>query len=308
MNLLHMKYAVEVAKQGTLGKAAELLFVAQPNLSRAIKELENELGITIFDRSPKGMTLTVEGAEFIGYAKSILRQIHTVEQHYKGSAAPKQRFSISVPRATYIADAFSRFSLEIGKGTAEIFYRETNSSRTIKNILNEGYNLGIVRYAEGYDKYFQTLFEEKNLSYSLINRFRYVLVMSRNSPLAHKEELHFEDLQPYIEIAHADPYVPNLSLAEVKKEELPDNIDRRIFVFERASQFDLLKINWETFMWMSPLPESVLKLYGLVQRACPDNRKIYRDVLIHHQDYKLTALDKKFIAELNRSIGTNNYK
>ena len=75
MNILHMKYAVEVARLGSLNKAAETLLIAQPNISRSIKELEADLGISIFSRSAKGMVLTPDGEEFIGYAKSILKQI-----------------------------------------------------------------------------------------------------------------------------------------------------------------------------------------------------------------------------------------
>ena len=99
MNILHMKYAVEVARAGSLNKAAESLYVALPNVSRSIKELEADLGITIFDRSAKGMTLTPEGEEFIGYAKGILRQIEQVEKLYRDGGNGKQKFSISVPRA-----------------------------------------------------------------------------------------------------------------------------------------------------------------------------------------------------------------
>ena len=113
MNILHMKYAVEVAKAGSLNKAAQTLLIAQPNLSRSIKELESNLGITIFDRSAKGMMLTPEGQEFVGYAQSILRQIDQVENMYKDTSAPKQRFSISVPRASYISEAFARFSCQL---------------------------------------------------------------------------------------------------------------------------------------------------------------------------------------------------
>ena len=110
MNILHMKYAVEIAKAGSINKAAELLFVAQPNLSRAVKELESDLGITIFDRSSKGMVLTIEGREFINYAQQILRQIDSVEHLYKHGKAEKQKFSVSVPRSGYISEAFSKFS------------------------------------------------------------------------------------------------------------------------------------------------------------------------------------------------------
>jgi hypothetical protein len=84
----------------------------------------------------------------------------------------------------------------------------------------------------------------------------------------------------------------------VVKEELPDNIDRRIFIFERASQFDLLEENERTFMWVSPVSDKILDRYGLVQRSCEDNSKVYKDVLIYRKGYKLTALDKQFITKL----------
>ena len=301
MNILHMKYAVEVAKVGSLNKAAETLLIAQPNISLSIKELEADLGITIFDRTSKGMFLTPEGENFIGYAKNILRQIEQVEDIYKNGAVKKQKFSISVPRACYISEAFAQFSKSLSFDPAEIFYKETNSQRTINNILNHDYKLGIIRYSENYDKYFKTMLEEKGLSYEMVTEFSYSLIMSADSPLAELDEITFDDLTDYIEIAHADPYVPSLPLSKVVKEELPDNIERRIFIFERASQFDLLSENPDTFMWVSPAPQKVLDRYNLVQRKCVDNKKVYKDVLIYKNGYKLTKMDKQFITELCES-------
>ena len=298
MNILHMKYALEVAKQGSLNKAAETLLIAQPNISRAIKELESDLGISIFNRSAKGMELTPEGEEFVGYAKNILKQISDVEKHYKNGEPRKQKFSVSVPRACYISDAFAEFSKCIGPGSAEIFYKETNSQRTINNVLNNDYKLGIIRYAENYDKFFKSMLEEKGLAYELVSEFSYVLIMSKNNPLADKSEITFDDLTPYIEIAHADPYVPSMPLSKVVKEELPDNIDRRIFIFERASQFDLLCENPETFMWVSSASDKILDRYNLVQKVCKENKKIYKGVLIYKEGYKLSKFDKQFITEL----------
>ena len=298
MNILHMKYAYEVAKTGSINKASETLLVAQPNLSRSIKELEADLGITIFDRSAKGMKLTPEGEEFIRYASGVLDQINDIERMYHEGKTKKQRFSISVPRASYISAAFARFSRSIGPDAAEIFYKETNSRRAIKNILDSDYKLGIIRYAQNYDKYFRAMLEEKELTWDLVAEFHYVLLMSRESPLAKLPKIHLSDLAPYIEIAHADPYVPSLPMAQVRKTELPDETDRRIYVFERGSQYDLLARNPSTFMWVSPSPKKLLDRFGLVQRDCPDNRKTYRDVLIHKTDYRLTELDKQFITEL----------
>ena len=296
-----MKYAVEIAKTGSINKAAEVLLVAQPNLSRSIKSLEADLGITIFDRSAKGMMLTPEGERFIGYARNILSQIDQVEELYRSDIRRTQRFSISGPRASYISDAFARFSLTVGLDPAEMFYKETNSMRVINNILTHDYRLGILRYAEMYDRYFHDMLEEKELTGELITEFRYVLLMRADSSLAKKEKLCQADLRDHIEIAHADPFVPNMPITEVKRTELPDNVERRIFVFERASQFDLLSENPDTFMWVSPAPQKLLDRYGLVQRECSDNFKQYKDVLIHRKNYQLTDLDQRFIVELSRS-------
>lgn len=305
MNIQHLKYAVEVARVGSVNRAAETLFAAPPNISRAIKELESDLGIVIFERSAKGVKLTAEGEEFIGYAKGLINQIEHIENIYKEGVAPKQKFSISVPRACYISDAFTQFSKCLTEDAAEIFYKETNSQRTIHNMLTHDYKLGIIRYAENYDKYFKSMLEEKGMSYETVTEFSYKLIMSADNPLAKKEKITFNDLRRYIEIAHADPYVPSMPLSKVIKEELPDNIERRIFIFERASQFELLSGNPQTFMWVSPVPCDILSKYNIVQRDCAENRKIYKDVLIYKNDYKLTPLDKKFIKELNISKEKN---
>lgn len=302
MNILHMKYALEVAKCGSINKAAEVLLMNQPNLSRAIKELEASLGVEIFTRSAKGMVPTPEGETFLDYANKILRQVDELEGIFKKSMPVRKRFSISVPRASYISEAFSNFSLSLsGKTDVEVFYKETNSQRAIKNILDADYKLGIIRYAEHFDKYYKEMLDSKNLTYELVTEFNYVLVMSENSTLAGIENIKYSDLERHIEIAHADPFVPSLPFAEVKKEELPDNISRRIFVFERASQFELLSKNPETFMWVSPAPKDLLKRYGLIQRECGENTRLYKDLIIHRKDYQLSTLDDIFITELCKS-------
>ena len=267
MNILHMKYAVEVARLGSLNKAAETLMIAQPNISRSIKELEADLGITIFRRSAKGMVLTPDGEEFMDYARDILHRIDKIEQSYRDGSHKKRKFSISVPRACYISAAMAEFSKNIGDTPVEIYYKETNSKKTIKKLLENEYKLGIIRYSDNYDKYYKDMLEEKGLSYELVAEFSYVLIMSRDNPLAEKEAITYEDLSGYIEIAHADPYVPTLSMSKVFREELPDKVDQRIFVFERASQFDLLSENPKTFMWVSPASQQILDRYNLVQRV-----------------------------------------
>ena len=301
MNILHLKYAVEVAKAGSLSKAAEALYMNQPNLSRAIKELEASLGITIFGRSAKGVYVTPEGEEFLGYARKILSQIDEVEAIYKSGAPVRQRFSISVPRASYISAAFAQFSKRLGPERAEIFYKETNAMRVIRNILTADYKLGILRYASNYDKYFKEMLDEKGLTGELVTEFHYVLLMNEKHPLAGKETITFADLRPFIEIAHADPYVPYLPFAQVKKDELPDNVRRRIFVFERGSQFELLSRDPRTYMWVSPIPQPLLQRYGLVQLTCPENSRVYMDLFIRRKDYTLSPLDELFVDQLEKT-------
>lgn len=302
MNLLHMKYAVEIAETNSINKAADKLYVGQSALSRAIKELEASLGVTLFERSAKGMFLTADGEIFIRHAKNVLAQIDEIEDMFSGGTISKKHFSVSVPRASYIAEAFAEFSKVIDKDMqAEILYKETNSMRAVKNILQEDYKLGIIRYAENYDKYYKTMMDEKGLDYELITEFRHVLIMSFESPLAKKEKITYGDLVDLVEISNPDPYVPSLPLAEVRKEELSEISSRRIFVFERASQFELLSENPETYMWVSPVPQKTLERFDLVQRKCDENKRVYKDLLIHRKDYSHSELDNMFIEYVIKS-------
>ena len=305
LKILHTQCAVEIASLGSLSKAAESLLIAQPNISRSIKELEADLGITVFNRSAKGMVLTPEGEEFIGYAQNILKQIDEVEMFYKQGAFVKQKFSVSVPRACYISEAFAAFSKSVSNAPAEIFYTETNSQQTVKNVLNNDYRIGIIRYAENHDKFFKAMLEEKGLCYELVAEFKYVLLISAENPLAQKENIVFDDLLPFTEVVHADSSVSSLPLAKVTKDELSDNSDRKIYLFERSAQFDILSDNPETFMWVSPVSQKILDRYGLVQKKCIENRKKYKDMLIYKNGYRFSDLDKNFITSLIESRRKN---
>lgn len=301
LNIIHMKYAVEIAKVGSISKAGENLRIAQPNLSRAIKDLESELGITIFERTSRGMNLTPEGETFIQYATAILAQVRSIENLYKSSSRTLNRFSISVPRGSYIADAFARFSAKIVNEAFEIYYHETNSQNAINNILQNNYNLGIIRYAKQYESQFMHLLSEKELASKLVTEFQYVILMNINNPLNQLPEICLSDLSSYIEIQCADPFVPSMPIVSVRKAENVTETQRKIYVFERGSQFSILEMNPNTFMWVSPVPANMKDRYHLTERKCEDNDRIYKDVLIYRKGYRLSALDKLFITELIQS-------
>ncbi len=298
MNVLHMKYAVEVARAGSINKAAEELYMAQPNLSRCIKELEADLGIAIFERSPKGMTLTPEGEGFIRYARKALDQIDEIERLYKNGPHTGSTFSIYVPRASYISDAFARFSCGIPESTSEIIFKETTTTDVINSIINSDCRIGIIRYLSNYDGYFREMLDEKGLEHEVIAEFSFVIVMNAECPAAKNEKMTLEDLRSLTEIAHGDTYIPSLPTADIREDGYSGVIRRRMFLFERASKFELLAKNPGTFMWVSPLPRDLLDRYGLVQRECVDIKKIYKDVLVRKKDYELSELDERFIAEL----------
>ena len=228
MNLLHMKYAVEIAETNSLNKAAERLYVGQSALSRAVKELETSLGVTLFERSAKGMTLTPDGEVFVGYARGVLNQVDNIENIFRKKANVKRRFSLSAPRSSYICDAFSSFSKVISDyGDIEVFYRETNSMNTVKDVVQDDFRLGIVRYASEFDRYYKSMLEEKGLAYEFVSEFGYVLLVGVKSPLAQKSNISFDDLKDYIELLHGDPFVPLLPFADSKKAVKSDDGSRR---------------------------------------------------------------------------------
>jgi DNA-binding transcriptional LysR family regulator len=298
MNTLHFKYALEVERTRSITQAAENLFMAQPNLSKAIKELEDTLGITIFERTPKGVIPTAKGAEFLEYAKNVLVQIDRMEQLYIPEDETRQRFRISIPRGSYIANAFTRFVAELDADKQiDVGVQETNSMQTIANVSEGQFELGIIRYQTDYENYFLDYLEEKRLQFEPIWEFEYLALMSRQHPLAKADKVPYEALSEYIEIVHGDTAIPYLPAERVQR----TDGGKRIFVYERCSQFDMLSHIHNTYMWVSPIPDRFLKLYGLVQRKCHAANHKYKDLLISQKGYVFTALDRKFINELYTS-------
>lgn len=302
MNLLHLKYAIEVEKTASITKAAENLFMGQPNLSRAIKELEENLGFDIFRRTPKGIVPTAQGEEFLEHARSILSQVDAVEKMYMTSKASAHNFSASVPRVSYISYAFTEFAKNLNsEECSEIYYKETNSMRTINNVVNSEYKLGILRYQTVYDKNFKHMMDEKGLVSELICEFSPMVTVSENSESAQKQELTLTDLANKTEIVYGDKYVPSVSASDMKKGASLLKVKKRIFIFDRESQFELLSQLPETFMLGSPIPPDILQKFRLVQRACPENKQRFRDVLIFKKEYRLTPVDAQFIDALTQS-------
>lgn len=303
MNILHMKYAVEVARTGSISRAAEKLYTGQPNISRAIKELENSLSITIFSRTPQGMIPTPMGEEFLSYARLIIGQLDEMEARYSAERQEKQMFQVSIPRASYVSDAFMRFvrSLDLTR-EIECRYHETNSLHAVNNILEGGYGLGVIRFQSAFEAHFAAMLEEKGLQHELVWQFEYELLLSDRHPLAAAAEIAADDLAPYVEIAHGDPYVPTDSMAGLRPVESSRSAPRSILIHERSVQFELLREVHGAYMWTSPIPPETLRRHGLCMRRCAGGGRTYQDVLIYRKNHILSELENRFIAELRATV------
>jgi DNA-binding transcriptional LysR family regulator len=302
MNTLHFKYAVEVERTRSITQAADNLYMAQPNLSKAIKELEDTIGICIFERTSKGVVPTQKGAEFLDYAKNILIEINKMESLYIPENSDRQCFNISIPRGSYIASSFTKFVSELDADKEiNVNVKETNSMQTINNIAERQFSLGIIRYQTVYENYFLDYLADKEICYDPIWEFEYLVLMSKHHPLASCEEVQYSKLSKFIEIAHGDTTVPYITVSETKKPNESSKAKKRIFVYERCSQFDLLTHIPTTYMWVSPIPEELLARYELVQRKCHVSNHKYKDLLIYPKGYKFSVLDKKFLDKLYES-------
>jgi DNA-binding transcriptional LysR family regulator len=302
MNTLFFKYAIEIERTQSITKAAENLYMAQPNLSKAIKEAEETIGFAIFERNSKGVIPTPKGIRFLGYARKILEEMEQIHKLTDAENPDRQDFSISIPRGSYIAEGFTRFATELDfEKEININIQETNSVRTIDDVTDNKFNLGIIRYQTIYENYYFDYLANKHLDYDQIWEFEYLALMSKDHPLALDKEVPFPRLKYSLEIVHGDTAVPYLNAAEphyLQAETVPK---RRIYLYERFNQFDLLARLPSAYMRVSPVPDKLLKRYGLVQRKCvfPNNR--YKDVLIYRKGYAFTVLDKKFIGKIFES-------
>lgn len=305
MKIEHLKYALEVEKTGLISKAAENLFLNQPHLSKAIRELEESVGITIFNRTPKGVVPTKDGAEFLVYARNIVSQVDEVENMYKHRDADSHKFDVSVPMACYVAQAFIEFVTElVDSKSIDISYHETNSLMAINSVINNDNNIAIIRYQTIYEKYFMQFLEENNLTVKPLWEFEYQLIMSVQNPLAMEKQIEYSDLDDYIEITHGYLTIPSIPAAKAREIMQQNKEKKEIAVFERESQFELLRNIHTTYMWTSPTPSNILNTMPLVEKKCNVENNKYKDVLIYRNGYKPSRQEKMFISMVKKVINT----
>lgn len=303
-NLLQLKYAVEVEKTGSISKAAENLYMNQPNLSKSIRELEDDLGIAIFDRTAKGVMPTEKGREFLGYARSILSMVAEMEALYKPSDEKKTRFDLCAPRASYVSHALTEVILSLGPDADySVDYREAGTMRTIRQVANGLNRLGVIRYQTVYETNYLNALTERTLQYEHICEFASVAILDQRHPLAGREQISERELADYTEILYGDSYIPSLPVNQAREIAQTIEAKKTITVYERASQLELISRLPTAYALASPMPKDVLARFGLVQRRVDLPGNVFRDILIYRAGYHMTRLDRLLIDKLRETAG-----
>ena len=208
MNTLLFKYILEVEKCRSISQAAENLFMAQPNLSKAIREVEETLGFAVFRRTPKGVVPTPQGQEFLAVARNIVSELERIESIAGDGDRPRPSLRISIPRASYIADAFARLAQAADpEGALELQVQETSAVQTITAITGGLCSLGVIRYRPEHERYFLDFLADKGLAHDTVWEDDLLLLLSGRHPLAATREVHLASLAPYTEIVHGDESV-----------------------------------------------------------------------------------------------------
>lgn len=298
MNTQYFRYALEVEKTGSITQAAGNLFMSQPTLSKAIKDMEETVGFQVFKRTSKGVVPTHRGMEFLVHARKIAAQVQKMELALQREDTSHQLFSLAIPRVGYIARAVSEYvSTFDGDVDMEIDILETNSMRVIDAVADSHFVLGIIRCHEEDREYFLKSLAEKDLQYESVWRSGYVALMREDHPLAQQHMLTAEAFLPYVEILFGDEAVPYVRTSEAKTVSGSLQNKKRVLIYDRAAQFDLLQANPRAYMWVSPLPEEVLRRNGLIQRKCAAAGR-FEDLLIYRTGYRFSPLDRSFVDKL----------
>jgi len=197
MTLTQLKYAITVAEAKSMNEAAKQLFISQPSLSSAIKELEEEIGLEIFRRSNKGVSVTIEGEEFIGYARQVVEQYKLIETKYIDKTGVKKKFGVSTQHYTSAVNAFVEMVKQFGMDEYEFAIHETKTYEVIEDVKNFRSEIGILYINEFNKKVLNKLFSEYGLEFHPILDCHIYVYMWKGHPLAEKEEIALEELEDY---------------------------------------------------------------------------------------------------------------
>lgn len=238
MTIKQLQYAVTVAETGNMTEAARKLFIAQPSLTSAIHELEKEYGITLFFRSNKGIEVTPEGDEFLGYARQVLEQANLINERYTGKGTGKQRFCVSSQHYSFAVEAFVRLLKEHGGDKYEFHMRETQTYEIIDDVAHLRSEIGILYLNSFNETIIRKTLKDNELTFSTLFKAKPHVFIGKDNPLAKKKILSLDDLNPYPRLSyeqgsHNSFYFSEEILSTV-------DCDKELVVCDRATLFNML--------------------------------------------------------------------
>lgn len=238
MTLQQLRYVVTVAEKGSFSEAAKALFLSQPSLTNAMKELENEMQITIFNRTNRGVVVTAEGDEFLGYARQVLDQTNLLEEKYKSGKQYRQRFAVSTQHYSFAVNAFVDVIRQLGADRYDFILRETQTNEIIEDVSRLKSEIGILYTSNRNETVLRKIIDRNGLRFEELFTARPHVFISARHPLAVRESLTLEDLweYPYLSFEQGDYnsfYFSEEILSTVERE-------KNIKVRDRATLFNLV--------------------------------------------------------------------
>lgn len=238
MTLKQLLYAVNVAETGNITDTAKKLFIAQPSLTAAIHELEKEYGITLFSRSNKGVEVTPEGEEFLGYARQVLEQANLIEERYTGHGMGKQRFCVSSQHYSFAVEAFVQLLKEQAGEKYEYHMRETQTYEIIEDVAHLRSEIGVLYLNRFNETVIRKTLRDNNLSFTPLFTAKPHVFIGRDNPLAKKDRLTLEDLKPYPRLSYEQGNHNSFYFSEEILSTA--DCDRELVVCDRATLFNML--------------------------------------------------------------------
>uniref|UniRef100_I5AVA6 Transcriptional regulator n=1 Tax=Eubacterium cellulosolvens (strain ATCC 43171 / JCM 9499 / 6) TaxID=633697 RepID=I5AVA6_EUBC6 len=238
MTLKQLQYITTVAETGNLTEAARRLFIAQPSLTAAIRALEQEYHITVFSRSNKGMTLTAEGEEFLGYANQVLEQANLIDERYTGRPKGKQKFFVSSQHYSFAVEAFVELLENSGGDRYEFHMRETQTYEIIEDVARLRSEIGILYLNPFNEAVIRKTLRENDLVFTPLFLAKPHVFIGKDNPLAAKAVLTLEDLKPYPRLSYEQGTHNSFYFSEEILSTA--DCDKELVVCDRATLFNLL--------------------------------------------------------------------
>ena len=242
MTLQQLKYAVEVADTHNITEASRRVFISQPSLTAAIRELEDEMGITIFSRSNKGVTVTNEGDEFLSYARQVLEQVYLLEERFKtdGATSGNTIFSVSCQHYSFAVNAFVDVIRKFGGNEYNFTLRETQTHEIIEDVAHLKSEVGVLYLSSRNENVITKLIKKNNLVFEPLFTAPLHVFISKKNPLAKKKKIQLKDLADFPYLTYEQGDFNSFYFAEEPLSEIDFDCPKNIQVRDRATLFNLL--------------------------------------------------------------------